>query len=1167
MNIFAQLAPGVRLYDRYLQREYHVHAVEKHEAVVFLHLRNPHTGDLTKQPYAVAELDKRFDILDAHSFVFQASPTIVSLVAESYRIQHAYLFNPLFATETSLIDLLPHQLAAVYGVPRPVGSRAHTAGHPGMLDLPRLRFLLADDAGAGKTIMAGLLTREMLLRRQVKRVLVVPPAGLVGNWERELRILFRLRFHILASTDAAEDHNPFTDPRHDLAIVSVDTLWRERMRAAYLAAPPYDLVIFDEAHKLSAGYLADLTIDKTKRYEMAELVAKQGRHLLLMTATPHMGKDDRYYMLWRLLEPELLSTQSAYQRLDKSQKQRLLLRRMKEEMVTFDGAPLFKNRDSQTVAYPLRQGSGQEQGLYDQVTEYCETHFDRAQQRNRSAAGLAMSILQRRVASSIWAVLKSMERREQKLATAIQELELGLVDEQKFAVHQQDLPKTSVRDVKTGDEEESIDGLEEGEQEDRLLEGATDAATIAELKVEQREVRRLVSLARQVYEQKHESKFEQLWDTLAAYPDTKVLIFTEFRDTLDFLIDRLEGKGLTGKIAQIHGGMDYRERERQAAFFRETAQVLVATDAAGEGINLQFCWLLVNYDIPWNPARLEQRMGRVHRYKQTHDVVLLNVLSQDTREGRVLTVLLEKLAAIRDELGSDKVFDIIGQQFSGKPLAEFIFEASVKGKEDQAMAEIERINAPQTEELLAEQERRVEVSEVRGILHALQEKREVAAMRRMMPAYIRRFVQLASEHIGLGIQGDVETVFRFDPCPVAVAQALSTYPESVRQRLTFDRELAKPDLTQEPRAIYIHPGEPVFEAVTDLLLGKFDREGMRGAVFYDAEIQQPYLFYLARTTVLRDDAEKDTPPEVVEEQMTGLRRYADGCCELAPAHLLLTLLPHDGDESLSAPRSVSPSDADPSGGTSRWALDAANDHTPAETFVFQNVTIPALETRREKENRRLPEQIRQLRVAYNLRGAELMRQRRLLKEAVANGVPAASSKLRECETEMEILDEDKRKAEAALRTSVDRLRLGPVTFYAQALVLPLPPEEAERRVDMDSEKIALAEVIRREEAAGSVVQDVSDPTIKAGFDLKVLRADGTQRYVEVKGRRGVQSVELTANEWAQAANHRDRYWLYVVYHCESVPVLHCVPDPFKRLMAKATGAMRINSAAILAAAL
>lgn len=1154
MGLLSQLQPGVRIYDRRAARERLVQAIEPHGQVVFLSFKHPQTGTIDRQPFSLAELEDRFEVLSAQTTAFRADPAIVSLVAEAHRLAHAYLFNPLFATETSLIDLLPHQLAAVYGVPP---STENPDGQLGLLDHPRLRFLLADDAGAGKTIMAGLVIREMLLRRQVRRVLIVPPAGLVGNWERELRNLFRLRFRLLSSADAQQD-NPFADPRNDLAIVSVDTLWRERMRAAYLAAPPYDLVIFDEAHKLGAWREADLTVRKTHRYAIAEQIARQGRHLLLMTATPHMGKDDPYYFLWQLLEPDLFSTPEAFVRLGSPKKRHYLLRRMKEEMVRFDGTPLYPPRDSNTIEYPLTQGLGQEQDLCEQTTAYCQTHFDRARMRNRSAAGLAMSILQRRLASSTWAVFRSLERRSEKLSAILEAIEQGLLSLEELEARQADLPTEDVRDVKTGDEEESESGQEESERQDEASLSATEARTIDELRAELAEVKRLVRLARQVYDRKQESKFERLWEALEGYPDTKVLIFTEFRDTLDFLVSRLEGKGLTGKIAQIHGGMDYKDRDIQANFFRDPggARIMVATDAAGEGINLQFCWLLINYDIPWNPARIEQRMGRVHRYKQTHDVLLLNLVAAGTREGRVLKVLLEKLEAIRRELGSDKVFDIIGLQFRGKPLAELIFEAVIEGKEEQAQREIaDSLDRERVEATLADLKRKVEVSQVRALLQALQDQREVAEMRRMMPAYARRFFQQAAPRIGVGIQGDVEGIFSLDPCPPGVDRALGNYPDELRDRLTFERDAAIPELAQDPQAIYLHPGEPVFEAVMDLFLGHYELEGMRGAAFFDAEAEEPFLFYLARVQVLRDPHDESMPPDMVEEQMVGVRRRMDGSMEQAPAHLLLSLYPAESEEVVAAEASTT-------------LLTQASDTTPVEAYLAEILGIPALQARRQQEEDQLPERLRQLRVAYNLRQAELLKQHRLLKEAVERDVPAAQTKLRGCQAELDDQDRRRREAEAALYAEVDRLRLGPVSLYAQALVLPMPQEEAERRRDAQAEQVALTEVIQREKAEGTeIIEDVSAPHLKAGFDLKVLRADGSLRYVEVKGRSGTQPVELTANEWAQAANHRDRYWLYVVYDCDTVPRLYRVPDPFGRLLARETGAVRINASDVMAAAM
>ena len=1150
VSTLSELRPGSRIFDRRLGQERQVHLIEVYGSVAFLSFLDPQTGVVDRQPFPLDEIEDRFQAVEPGGAGFDADPEVVRLIAEAYRLQHAHLFNPVFATETSLIDLLPHQLAAVYGVPPTDKS---PQGQPGMLDHARLRFLLADDAGAGKTIMAGLTIREMLLRRQAERVLVVAPAGLIGNWEAELRRLFGLRFRILSGGDVTDIYNPFDDLRSSMAIVSVDTLARERMYTAYEAAPPYDLVVFDEAHKLSAWREADLTVRKSLRYQAAEMVAQQGRHLLLMTATPHMGKDDPYYFIWRLLEPELFSTPEAMRRLSKERRRDYILRRMKEEMVRFDGTAIYPPRNSQTVEYPL---SKPEWGLYERVTGYCQTHFDRAKLRNRSAAGLAMSILQRRLASSTLAMFRSLERREQKLSDTLRDLEAGLLARDEWEARQQALPDQDVRDTKTADEEESVGGWEESERQDEELASATDALSAEELRAEIAEVKDLVRLAQEVYGLRRESKFERLWEALEEYATTKVLIFTEFKDTLDFLIGRLEGKGLTGQIARIHGGMDYKERDDQAGIFRDPdgARIMVATDAAGEGINLQFCWLMINYDIPWNPARIEQRMGRVHRYKQEHNVLLLNVVAKNTREGRVLKVLLDKLERIRKELGSDKVFDVIGQQFSGRPLQDLIFQAVVEGREAETIDEFNRVLlTKRAERTLDERRRSVEVSEVRAVLASLRRQQEIAEMRRMMPAYVRRFFELAAPRVGVGIRGSIEGVFWLDSCPVSVRRAVQAYPAAIQDKLTFDREFASPEWGGDLRAIYLYPGEPVFEATMDLFLGRYEAEATRGAVYLDPDADEPYLFYLARVCLLRTPESAQNERELVDERMVGLRRYGDGRIDRAPAHLLMTLMAPEGRR----------------GGEDQGRdelPELPNDRGPVEAHVVEDVGVPMLATHRREEEARLPEQRSNVKVAYNLRQSELLRQRRVLREHVERGIPAASTKLRECEEELADIDHRRREAEAQLLGAPRRLQLGPTSLYVQALVLPVPPEEAERRRDVQAEQVAMYLVRQREQGEGSTLEDVSDPHLKAGFDYRVLRHDASIRYVEVKGRSGRPAVEMTPNEWAQATNHRDRYWLYVVYDCDTAPVLHRVPDPFGNLLARQTGTVRINASDVIAAA-
>ena len=1121
------LQPGVTLIDTYQNKEKVIRRIESHGTFVRLFFENGN------EPFtcSIEQLQSRFEIV---SDAFRADANLVRLVAEAHRLRHAYLFNPIFATETSLIDPLPHQFIAVYD---------HLLKH-----VP-LRFLLADDAGAGKTIMTGLYIQESLLRQQVKRVLVVPPAGLIGNWERELRVCFRLQFRILPSADAT-DTNPFADSENRLAIISLDTLRQERMQNYLFEAQSYDLVVFDEAHKLSARYEPDGTVHKSKRYELAEQIAAQQKNLLLLTATPHMGKDDAYYFLWRLLLPEHLAAQNAFTRLTDKEKSKHLLRRMKEEMITFDEKPIYPPRRSQTIAYPLKQGEISEQSLYDAVTAYCEKYFDLAGQYNRSAAKMAMMVLQRRLASSTFALLQSLIRRAEKLQATLHSLQNGRLSAAQLEKTQQELSDIDIRDEKTGDEEEVIEGKEEAEQVDEDIQRATAARSITELETEISHVQNLVELARKVYNLKAESKFEKLWEALREYQDTKVLIFTEHRDTMTFIIERLEALGFTGKVAQIHGGMKYSTREEQVEFFRDPngAQYLVATDAAGEGINLQFCWLMVNYDIPWNPARLEQRMGRIHRYKQTRTVVLLNLVAEDTREGRVLKVLLEKMQKMREELNDDKVFDVIGQQFSQISLKELITKAIT---ENQAETSIHTINTQFTleniQKQLEGQQKLVASSEVKRLLTNVQEQRESAETLRMLPAYVRSFFEDATLLVGYRINGDIEATFRLSRCPTSVQKAIDRYPPHLRNRLTFSRELALPDNSEKPEAIFLHPGEPIFDATRTHFLEEFSTEGERGAIYFDPQADEPYLFYLARIPIVK---QTDAEPYLLDEMLVGIKHFSDGRCEETPAHLLLTLIPRTAQQDM------------PSTLSAEW-VNLADETQPVKNFVCENFGNPRLSHIRDELQSEVDNKRKQIQISSRLRKAELLKQRLNLKNAVAKGMPAAQTKLNNCNQEIKALPKKRAEAEANLIREIEDIQLGSIDVYVRAFVTTSLTEEIPAQTLRNAETIALNTVIKYESDRGAEVKDVSNPSLKKGFDLQSRHPNGEVRYIEVKGRTGITSVELTANEWRQAANHRDRYWLYVVYHCDTEPQLHRCRDPFGNLIAEATGSIRINASDII----
>ncbi len=1099
---------------------------------------------------------------------FSADPDIVRLVAEGERLSYAFMSNPAFATEISLIDPLPHQRIAVYD---------------SMLGQSRLRFLLADDAGAGKTIMSGLYIREMLSRRLIRRVLIIPPAGLLGNWRRELRTLFNLPFGIARGSDA-RFNNPFSGPDSDLLIVSLDTLAAERMfsRLQEPSVEPYDLVIFDEAHKLSASRDPDFTIRKTDRYRLAEALAGieideaqwkldwNCHHLILLTATPHMGKDFPYYCLWRLLEPEVLSTMDAFHGYPRDARRLRFLRRTKEEMVRFDGTRIYPTRISDTFSYDLTRGAIGEQTLYDETTAYLRFYYNRARILNRSAARLAMSVFQRRLASSTYALMRSFERRLEKLADLIEEIESGRLSPSELVNRQRKLDQ--IRDVfeeATADEESAEAGLEENEVvEARALAGVV-AVSLAELHAERDQVRRLLDLSRQVYEKAEESKFEKLREILAdpRFKDEKILIFTEHRDTLDYLVRRLEGLGYTGRVASIHGGMDYREREEQVEFFRRPpdeggATYLIGTDAAGEGINLQFAWLMINYDVPWNPARLEQRMGRIHRYGQRHDpVYVLNLVAGRTREGRVLHTLLEKLEKIRKELGSDKVFDVIGRLFEGVTLKEYMERAIEEGGAADVLSRLEgRLTKEQVEAIQAKERRLFgDGGDVSVCLPEQTKRMEREELRRLLPGYVRRFVEKAAPLMDIAIEGDLDGRFSLKPLkPYSLDPLLpflESYPEEKRERFTVNK-------SESSGAVFLHPGEPVFDRLKASVLARFSVEALKGSIFVDPYAERPYFFHLALIRIVRiADASFAAfrDPEALEYRLVGIRDEQLGKIEACPLERLLLLRGLDGIPAAHA----------------QFAIGAVQSRGAARTYLAESIARPIAEDRRQSLLKTLAERIEFVARGYDYQDAELAAARASLSEKARAGDSRAKGELARIKERQRALVSRRESALAALRREPDLIACEEATFLAHALAVPSGDPEDRKRHDDQIEMIAVKVAWAYEEAQGGSIKDVSTPKLALaaglgehpGFDLLSNRPDGTELAIEVKGRAGIGDIEITDNEWARACNLRNRYWLYVVYECGSAaPRLLRVQDPFGRLLANTRGGVIVDESSIFASA-
>lgn len=1107
-----------------------------------------YTEQVEKQP---AQLD------------FTTHPEIVKALAEGERLSFGHLMNPVFATEISSIDPLPHQRIAVYD-------------H--MLKQPRLRFLLADDAGAGKTIMAGLYIREMLSRRLLRRILIVTPAGLVGNWRRELLTLFSLPFNIVTGPDALHS-NPFQGESGNYVIISIDTLASSRMFSC-LCAPtvsPYDLVIFDEAHKLAADRGNDLRVRKTARYSLAESLAgvKTGsneyqlgwssHHLLLLTATPHMGKDYPYYALWRLLEPEILATPEAFAEFPPEHRQAHFIRRTKEEMVYLDGRPLYPKRISDTLGYQLTQGEVSEQTLYDETTDYLRFVYNKAKLLNREAARLAMSVFQRRLASSTYALICSFERRIEKLNALISDIQDGKITIEQMLTLQARLRAEDLLDTTSADDEGDEELGEAHEHSEEYLMQGVVATSLADLLAEKEQVKKLLELANKVHRGGHESKFQKLCETLtdSQFHNEKLIIFTEHRDTLKFLVRRLDGMGYTGQIAQIHGGMPYLQREEEVEHFRKPidqggARFLICTDAAGEGINLQFCWIMINYDVPWNPARLEQRMGRIHRYGQKRDpVVIMNLVAPATREGAVLKVLLDKLERIRKELNSDKVFDCIGRVFEGVSIKHYM-ELAINENTAAITQQLDGQLTKEQVQALADRDKTLYGSggDVARELPKLRAKMEQEIYLQLLPGYTRQYIQQAAPLINIEVVGDMNDAFTLRPLNSGAMDpllpVLELYSESSRDKFSVVRP------SQHQNLIWLHPGEPVFEHFRSLVTKRLSDKGRRGAIFVDPAATKPYLFHIALISVIRradPSIIELAKEELLECCLVGIYQEEGAEIRTCPVEHLLLLKGRHGI----------PANAQ------QLALAAPEHKDLAYAYLTERLARNMAIERTKTAMVALPEQERFIARGFDHQEVELATARARHSDKARQGNRRALKALDDIRQQQRTLANRRQTALNILRREPELIATGDITFIAHALVVPSSDQSDIEQHDANVEMVAMRLAQAYEEAAGARVIDVHTPALarlagltdNPGFDLLSIRPEGEKRCIEVKGRATTGDVEITANEWAKACNIRSDYWLYAVYNCATPnPQLTCVQDPFENLLAKAKGSVLISHAQI-----
>lgn len=1069
--------------------------------------------------------ESRLEIEEAsRTWIFDADGKLFRLASEAYRIRLAHLFDPYLAVHTSNLDPLPHQIRAVYGE---------------MLPRQPLRFLLADDPGAGKTIMAGLLIKELIVRGDLARCMIVVPGSLVEQWQDELAQKLGLDFDIITreTIEASRSGNPFAEK--NLIICRLDQLSRNDDVQAKLEQTDWDLIVVDEAHKMSAHFYG-VEVQETKRYRLGRLLGSLTRHLLLMTATPHSGKPEDFQLFMALVDPDRFEGKPRGGGAKQIDAQGLMRRMVKEELLTFDGKPLFPERRAYTVTYPL---SAEESRLYDEVTNYVREQMNRVEKlrlegegRRGNVVGFALTILQRRLASSPEAIYQSLRRRRERLQTRLQEERLG------GRVREVGLDLTAGLDAP-----DDIDDLPEGELEELeevIVDHASAAATIAELEAEIATLRDLEALASRVRVSGTDAKWTELakllQDTDAEMFDDagnrrKLIVFSEHRDTLNYLADRI--RTLIGRpeaVVTIHGGM-HREarREAQEAFRQEPdVSVLVATDAAGEGVNLQRAHLLVNYDLPWNPNRIEQRFGRIHRIGQTEVCHMWNLVAAETREGHVFERLLRKLSEQSEALGG-RVFDVLGDEIFEDPLRDLLIEAVRYGDRPDVRARLnEVVDAAVGEKLMEALNERALLSEMMSATDVaeIREKMEEAEARKLQPHFIRAFFLEAFRLLGGQIARREPGRYEITRVPAEIRSRGKVIGAGIPvvdryARVTFEKELVSHP--GEAQAQLLAPGHPLLDAVVDVTLERYRSLLKQGAVLVaDA-----------------DESEEARALVYVEHAIQNGRELASGQRETVSKRLDFVELTEDWEPRLAgyAPyldyRALEASErtlVEPlvhgewlDRGVEQAGLDYAIRHAVPEHLAEARDQIEArVALTKDAVHRRLTAEI----AYWDQRANELKEQELGGKQPRMN-----SGRARQRADELE-LRLTRRMDELDQEGKLSAL---PPVVAGGALIVPRGLLERLRGERQDApetyahetervERLAVNAVMAAETALGRDPREM--PRNNKGYDIQ-SRTDGLGKllFIEVKGRiAGAEEFTITKNEILTSLNKPEHFILALV---------------------------------------
>jgi len=1043
---------------------------------------------------------------------FDGDPKRFRLGIEALRLALAYEYDPYFSLSIARVDPLPHQLEAVYDY---------------FVSMSRIRFLLADDPGAGKTIMAGLLLKELKIRGLVKRTLIVSPANLCFQWQREMKDKFHENFDIMRGEILRSTYgsNPWQEKNQVVTSIS----WVSRIEDANesLLRSQWDLIIVDEAHKMSA-YSAD---KKTLTYQLGEALSTMTDHYLLMTATPHKGDPKNFCLFLELLDKDVYGDVKSLEEAMRRNSAPFYLRRIKEALVTFPDPDtgeikkIFTKREVQTAEFQIDED---EWDFYDALTRYVEDQSIKAS-ADDSARGRAltftMAMLQRRFASSMYAVRRSLERMRDKRQRILDDPE-GYRQEQiakKIPEDFDELPEE--------DQQAIIDALE-------AVVASVDPIALREEIIQ---LDGLIAQARGLEQREVESKLVKLREVITDKgifkdPKMKLLLFTEHKDTLDYLVSRVKEWGLS--VTKIHGSMKIGDRNTPETRlyaekeFRDEAQVLVATEAAGEGINLQFCWFMINYDIPWNPVRLEQRMGRIHRYGQEHDCLIYNFVAINTREGRVLQKLLERLKEIRRELGTDQVFDVIGEVFPSNLLEKMFRDMYAR------RTNVPDIEARIVKDIDAERFRSITESTLEGLakrelnLSTLIGRSAEARERRLVPEVIEGFFVEAAPLAGIHPKETKKDshIYRIGRVPrnlwpigEQLEPRFGKLGRDYRQ-VVFDKTL----LSRDPTSEWVTPGHPLFEVVREEVIGRVRDDLQRGSVFFDLHRDKPYRLDVFTASI------KDGRGNHIHRRLFVVEIDMDGSMSVRQPTIFLDL-------------GLAPNSTQiPEG-------DGLTDRRATEQILIDKALNPFLAdvaTEREREietiSRHIEISLNELIHRQNLKMAELLEQ-----QQQDNKSPLLAANIKKVEDRIDELNGRLERRREELQKE-RQCMIGDIQYLGGAWVLPHPerfsPDISPMVRDDKIEQIAVDTVISYEKENGREVESVEEQN--RGFDLISRKPHPEDpktateiRFIEVKGRSAIGEVALTNNEYKTAERLKKDFWLYVAFNCATAPELHVIQDP------------------------